>query len=197
MNERPPQRLGCLLVDEHPVVREGLRQILLSIEGLPVSGEASTRETATEFARQLQPAIAIVGMGGQSGRETGRDIRSASPKTFIVSFPSDSGDGDADADAVVSRSAPRSTILGVITEALGVADVEPLRRRERVERSISPREREVLELLAEGLSNRQISDRLVVSLETIKTHVRNILGKLGSDSRAHAVATGLRQGLIR
>jgi DNA-binding NarL/FixJ family response regulator len=196
LNERSPQRLGCLIVDEHPVVREGLRQVLRSIEELIIAGEAATPEAATDLARRLQPTLVLIGLPGEVGRETGRAVRLASSRSVIVSFPPTGEEPDPAAHGSVARAAERGAILAVIRRALDAADRRSSRRT-RAERSISPREREVLELLAEGLSNRQISDRLVVSLETIKTHVRNILAKLGAESRAQAVATGLRDGLIR
>lgn len=196
MNERSPQRLGCLIVDEHPVVREGLRQVLRPIEELAIVGEAAGREAATDLARRLQPTLVLIGLPGEIGRETGRAVRLVSPRSVVVSFPPAGEEPDPAADGSVVRGSERGAILAVVRRALDGADRRSL-HRSRAERSVSPREREVLELLAEGLSNRQISDRLVVSLETIKTHVRNILAKLGAESRAQAVATGLRDGLIR
>jgi DNA-binding NarL/FixJ family response regulator len=198
LNERPSHRIGCLLVDEHPVVRGGLRRMLEESGIFEVDGEASSLDRAVDLARRTRPALAILGLCGQAAGATLQALRDASPRTIVMSFLAAGEPPPAGVDGVISRSGDARTILRALRVAARVGETTvSSSAQEAGRRVVSPREREVLELLADGLSNRQISDRLVVSLETIKTHVRNILTKLGAASRAEAVAVAIRQGIIR
>ena len=206
--------IGCLLVDDHGVVREGLRRVLSQVDDLVVVGEASSGEEAVTLAGRRRPTIILMDarMPGIGGLEATRIIQREHPEVKVIVFTAHGQQDllwealDSGAQGFVLKDADRPTLLGAIRQvAAGEPYVDPrlapdfLRQlsKPRPESPPSGREREILQLLADGCSNREISDKLVLSVETVKTHVKHILAKLEAEHRTQAVAIGIRQAMIR
>jgi DNA-binding NarL/FixJ family response regulator len=206
--------IGVLLVDDHGVVREGLRRVLSQVDDLVVVGEASSGEEAVLLAGRRRPTIILMDarMPGIGGLEATRIIGREHPDVKVIVFTAHGQQDllwealDSGAQGFVLKDADRPTLLGAIRQVAGGEPyVDPrlapdfLRQlsKPRPESPLSGREREILQLLADGCSNREISDRLVLSVETVKTHVKHILAKLEAEHRTQAVAIGIRQAMIR
>lgn len=218
-------RLKVLLVDDHAVVRQGLRAYLELQPGIEVCAEADGARQAAEQARRSQPDVALVDlvMPEEDGIQATRRIRSVSPRTRVLVLTSRLGQDDVqpafDAGAVgyqlkeiggaelldsLWRVARGERVLHPRLLALDSSDsVHRARAESSAARpapaiaALSAREREVLLLLAEGLSNTEIAERLQIGDATVKTHVGNVLGKLGLADRTQAAVWAWRQGLAR
>ncbi len=206
--------VGCLVVDDHSVVREGVRRLLSQTEDMVVVGEADNGEDAVALVTRRRPDVVLMDarMPGMSGLEATRTIVAAHPEVRVVMF---TAHGDQDllwealdcgAQGFVLKDSDGPTLIGAIRQAVqGEPYVDPrlapdfLRQlsKPRTDSILSGREREILQMLADGMSNREVSERLVVSVETVKTHVKHILAKLEAEHRTQAVAIGIRQALIR
>ena len=201
--------IRILLCDDHELVRKGLRTLLAEVPGYEVVGEAGDAEEAVSETARLAPDIVVmdVRLPGRSGIEACRDIRSAHPDTRVLMLTS-FADDDALFSSIMAGAAGyllkqvRGTdLVGAIREvAAGRSLLDPqvtarvlsrLRGEEvgdaRVT-ELTPRERTILDLVAEGLTNRQIADRVFLAEKTIKNYVSNILTKLGLSRRAEAAA---------
>jgi DNA-binding NarL/FixJ family response regulator len=206
--------IGCLLVDDHGVVREGLRRVLSQVDDLVVVGEASSGEEAVALTARRRPTIVLMDarMPGIGGLEATRIIGREHPDVKVIVFTAHGQQDllwealDSGAQGFVLKDADRPTLLGAIRQvAAGESYVDPrlapdfLRQLSKPQTAspLSAREREILQLLADGCSNREISDKLVLSVETVKTHVKHILAKLEAEHRTQAVAIGIRQAMIR
>ncbi|MBK0418311.1 response regulator transcription factor [Leucobacter sp. CSA1] len=202
--------LSVLLVDDHPIVRAGLRTVLDSAVGARVVGEAATGEEAIEAADVLRPDVVLCDLrlgDGIDGIETTarlRELRSA-PAVLILTTSDRDVDVlraiEAGAAGYLLKDAPTGTILAGIADAAAGRTVIAPELRVRAERAapaarLTERELEVLALLAEGRSNREIARRLFVSESTVKTHVVHLLAKLGADSRGRAAAVARERGLL-
>jgi DNA-binding NarL/FixJ family response regulator len=197
------------VVDDHAVVREGVRRMLTQYEDLTVIGEAATGEDALSLVERRRPDVVLmdVRMPGMGGIEACRRIRRGNPEVGVVMFTAHDDEAlvgesmDAGARAFALKGSDPATLVAAIRAAgAGEAFVDPMvgaESRGRGPSVLSGRERQVLQMLADGLSNREVSERLMVSSETVKTHVKHILAKLGAEHRTQAVAIGLRQSLIR
>jgi two-component system response regulator DegU len=205
--------VGCLLVDDHAVVREGLRRVLSQTEDLVVVGEAPTGEEAIALVSRRRPDIVLMDarMPGIGGLEATRRILAGNADVRVVMFTAHGEQEllwealDCGAQGFVLKDSDGATLIGAIRQAVsGEPYVDPrlapdfLRQlsRPRSESVLSGREREILQMLADGMSNREVSEKLVVSVETVKTHVKHILAKLEAEHRTQAVAIGIRQALI-
>jgi NarL family two-component system response regulator LiaR len=207
--------IRLVLVDDHRVVRRGLRSYLEAFADLCVVGEASSGEQVLEKVERWLPDVAIMDLlmpGGLDGIETTRRIRAISPHTQVVVLTAHT-DGarvvaalragaigyvrkDADPDLLLAavRAAARGQSL--LDPAIAGSVLHDLVRDTKVRHDLTEREMEVLRLLAHGRTNREIAGDLVVSEETVKTHVGNILAKLHLAHRTQAVIHALQQGLI-
>lgn len=201
-----------LLVDDHELVRHGLRAAFDREESFRVVGEAATVATARERIAALRPQVAIldVNLPDGSGLELARELRRAHPTMGIVVLTMYSTDGqlfialEAGASAFVAKDAPASDVISAARHAatsptaFTAADLAAAMRR-RLNPSgpqLSRREKEVLDLLAEGLGVAAIARRLYISESTAKTHISKLYEKLGAGNRAQALMTAMRLGLV-
>ena len=207
------QRVGVLIVDDHPVVRTGLRGMLEGRPEFVVLGEAENGEEAVEMAGRLAPDVVLMDlrMPGIDGVEATARIRKALPRiNVLVLTTSDSGADilravEAGATGYVLKDAPREELYGAIrAAALGKPLLAPDVAAHLVERvrwpseeGLSGREVEVLELVARGKSNREIAGALWISEATVKSHLLHVYDKLGAADRASAVAAAMQRGILR
>ena len=211
---RRPRPIGCLVVDDHAIVREGLRRVLSQDDEMVVVGEASSGEAALEMVALRRPDVVLMDarMPGIGGVAATRSIAEDHPTVRVVMFTAHAEQDllwealDAGAQGFVLKDSDSGALVGAIRQVMeGEPYVDPrlapdfLRQlaKPRSAGILSAREREILQMLADGCSNREVSERLVVSVETVKTHVKHILAKLGAEHRTQAVAIGIRQSLIR
>jgi DNA-binding NarL/FixJ family response regulator len=204
-----------VIVEDHALVRAGLRTSL-EAAGMDVAGEASDGIEGLAAVAAAHPDVAVVDLGlpGRDGIALTREIKAlADPPRVVILTMQEVGDDvlaaiAAGADAYcVKASDPATVVDAVRTVAAGGAYFDPriahvvLRKlsgsNEPPERSpLSPRETEIVRLVAEGAGNAEIAERLNVGLGTVKGHLRDILEKLSASDRAHAAVTAYRRGLI-
>lgn len=210
----PSQPIRVMLVDDHAMVRRGIATFLKVYDDLELAGEADSGEDAIALCSQVMPDVILMDlmMPDMDGATATRLIRKQFPRVKIVALTSfkeeqviqnalQAGaigyllkDVSADelAQAIRAAHSGRATLSPEAVQALvNAANQPPMPGLDLTER-----ERVVLALMVEGLNNTQIAGRLVVSPSTIKTHVSNILSKLGVASRSEAVALALRSGLV-
>ena len=208
MAETP--EITVLLADDHEVVREGLRLALLRSPSIRVVGEAPDGETAVALAERRRPDVIIMDlrMPGMDGIEATEEIMRLMPDAKVLIFTAYSERAllqrglESGARGYILKEAPHETLLRAIEKvAAGETFVDPalmsaLTKTRDGSDVLTAREREILQLLADGMSNADVAAQLFISQETVKSHVRHILAKLQARSRAHAVAVGFRRGLI-
>jgi len=201
--------ITCLIVDDHEVVREGLRLSLSRSDNIRVVGEAADGEAAVTLARRRKPNVVIldVRMPGMDGLAAAKEITSEIPETAVLMFTAFAERSlltrglESGAKGYILKEAPHQTIVRAIQKvADGDGYVDPalmpaFLTKER-ENMLTAREREILQLLADGMSNADVAAKLFISQETVKSHVRHILSKLEADTRTHAVAIALRTAII-
>ncbi len=201
--------ITCLIVDDHEVVREGLRLALSRTDNIRVIGEASDGGAAVALARRRRPNVIImdVRMPGTDGLQATREITAEVPDSYVLMFTAYGERSlltrglEAGAKGYILKEAPHQTLVRAIQKvAGGDGYVDPalmpaFLTKER-ENMLTAREREILQLLADGMSNADVAAKLFISQETVKSHVRHILSKLEADTRTHAVAIALRQAII-
>jgi DNA-binding NarL/FixJ family response regulator len=202
--------ITCLIVDDHEVVREGLRLSLSRAPHIRVIGEASDGESAVELVERRKPNVVImdVRMPGMDGLEATKEILAAVPETAVLIFTAFSERSllarglESGAKGYILKETPHETLLRAIERvAGGDGYVDPalmpafLSGKEGSD-MLTAREREILQLLADGMSNGDVAAKLFISQETVKSHVRHILTKLEADTRTHAVAIALRESII-
>jgi DNA-binding NarL/FixJ family response regulator len=212
-----------LIADDQALVRAGFRKLLESAPGIEVVGEAADGEQAVEEARRLRPTLVLMDIrmprldGIEATRRLTADDRDATRVLILTTFGLDHYVYDAlraGASGFMLKDAPPEELLAAIEViARGDALIAPAVTRSVIEeftrRSPAPtppppvldeltaREREVLELLARGLSNAEIAARLVVSDGTVKTHVAHVLSKLSLRDRVQAVILAYECGVVR
>ena len=201
--------ITCLIVDDHEVVREGLRLSLSRSENIRVVGEASDGQAAVTLAKRRKPNVVIldVRMPGMDGLAAAKEITADVPETAVLMFTAFAERSlltrglESGAKGYILKEAPHQTIVRAIQKvADGDGYVDPalmpaFLTKER-ENMLTAREREILQLLADGMSNADVAAKLFISQETVKSHVRHILSKLEADTRTHAVAIALRTAII-
>jgi DNA-binding NarL/FixJ family response regulator len=205
-----------LVADDHGVVRRGLRALLESRRGWKICAEAANGREAVERAKRLKPDLAIldIGMPGLNGVEATRQIRKVSPKTEILILSAHGSEKLAlevlDAGArgyVVKEEADESLIVAVdaLTRHVPIltAGIAKLMAREKrgghrkvPKDPLTPREREIVQLLAEGKTNKEVAVILGISAKTVETHRANIMLKLNLHSITDLVHYALRNKMI-
>lgn len=207
--------IRVLVVDDHHLFRQGLRS-LLEEHGFEVVGEAVSGEHALAVARELRPDVVVMDlhMPGISGVEATRQLTAEGVDVGVLVLTVSAADEDvveamlAGADGYLLKdSAPHQIAAGIRAVATGdsmlspeviarlIKRMRPLQRPEKEEVELSERELEVVRLIAEGLDNAQIAERLVISPATAKNHVASILAKTGAQGRLEAAVYALRHGL--
>ena len=214
MTISPSQPIRVMLVDDHTMVRRGLATFLKVFDDLQLAGEAESGEAAIQLCAEVLPDVILMDMvmPGMDGATATRAIRQQFPQVQIIALTSfkegeliknalEAGaigyllkDVSADelARAIRAAHAGRATLSPEAAQAL----VETANQPPAPGLDLTEREREVLALMIEGLNNTQIAGRLTVSPSTIKSHVSNILSKLGVASRTEAVTLALRNRLV-
>jgi DNA-binding NarL/FixJ family response regulator len=215
------ERVRVLLVDDDDLMRAGLRSVLASDETIEVVGEAGDGRAAIDEIAARKPHVVLmdVRMPDLDGISATREVLAASPDVRVVvltTFEQDDYIFDAlNAGAsgfLLKRTKPEELIGAIHTVAEGDSLLSPSVTRRVIDRmstqpspvatsrrleSLTPREREVLESIARGLSNREIADAFVIEESTVKTHVKRILMKLGLRDRVQAVIFAYEHGLTR
>lgn len=204
------REITCLIVDDHEVVREGLRLSLSRAAHIRVVGEAADGASAVALAERRLPDVVLmdVRMPGMDGMDATKALLEKVPTTNVLMFTAYSERAlltralESGARGYILKEASHATLLRAIEKvAEGGSYVDPalmpafLEARDR-EDLLTAREREILQLLANGMSNADAAEKLFISQETVKSHVRHILTKLEADTRTHAVAIALRQSII-
>src|SRR2546430_2033409 len=204
------EEITCLIVDDHEVVREGLRLSLSRAPHIRVIGEASDGASAVELALRRKPDVVImdVRMPGTDGLEATKQLIDREPEAKVLIFTAYSERSllsrglESGAKGYILKEAPHETLVRAIDKvAKGESFIDPalmpafLSGKDR-EEMLTGREREILQLLADGMSNADVARRLFISMETVKSHVSHILAKLQADTRTHAVAIALRDAII-
>ncbi|MCD9140630.1 response regulator [Streptomyces albireticuli] len=206
--------IRVLLVDDHPVVRRGLRAMVDDLPDVEAVGDAADGAEALRLLQDgVRPDVVLMDLqmgAGMHGVEATRRITALPDPPAVLILTTYSTDADilaaveAGATGYLLKDAPPEDVATAVhAAARGETVLAPpvaarLLGRVRAGRpTLSPREAEILGLLAEGLANKQISRRLFISEATVKTHLVHLYGKLGVDSRTAAIAAGLAAGLIR
>ncbi len=211
------EAITVMLIDDHRVVRQGLRDFLELQSDIEVVGEASSGEEGVPLAKDLLPDVVLMDlvMPGIDGIETTRRIRNASPSTKVIvltSFTDDAKVFPAIKAGAISyllkdispeelahaiRAAQRNeAVLHPEVAAKLMQEFAAPRNTEAPVEQLTPRELEVLRLVAKGMSNKEIADTLIISEKTTKTHISNILSKLHLADRTQAAIYALRQRIV-
>jgi DNA-binding NarL/FixJ family response regulator len=203
--------LRLVLIEDHQALREGL-ELLLETQGLEVVGTAGTAAEGQALVERLDPDVAVVDirLGEDSGIELTARLIDANPERRIVLYTGSSdihllfsGLDSGARGYALKDGTPSELTTAVRTVAEGGTYVDPRlhsallsRKATQTQRMLSKREREIMDLLAQGLTGEQVAARLFLSPETIKTHIRNAMSKLEANTRVHAIAIALRDGFI-
>jgi DNA-binding NarL/FixJ family response regulator len=203
-----------LVVDDHEVVREGLRAFLELQDGIEVAGEATDGEEAIAVAERLDPDVVLMDlvMPKLDGLGAMRELRERVPRARVIVLTSFLDDDKllpalrAGAAGYLLKNAPPPELARAVRAAhAGEALLDPVVAARLVETlagdsdpldRLTPREREVLELIGRGFPNKRIARRLEVSEKTVKTHVGHVLAKLGVTDRTQAAVVAVRAGLV-
>jgi DNA-binding NarL/FixJ family response regulator len=209
-------QINVLIVDDHPVTREGLHAALEVDDVVAVIGEAASGEEAIERAGGLKPDVVFmdVRMPGMGGIEAAKAIRAASPGTKIILVTVDESRAsiseaiqagvsgyllkDTSADELVNAARLAVEGKAVIHPQLTRAFIEEVQVADKRSdaAALSRREKEILQRVAYGATTKEVAHDLAISPHTVKTHLERIFEKLGANDRAQAVAIALRSGLV-
>jgi DNA-binding NarL/FixJ family response regulator len=204
-----PERIRILTVDDHPLLREGIAALVNAESDMKLVAEASNGEEAIEQFRLHRPDVTLMDlqMPVLNGIEAVARIRAEFPDARIIVLTTYTGDVQAlralkaGARAYILKGHVHRELLEAIRAVHGgkkriPTEVAAELADHAAENELSSREIEVLRLIASGNTNKLIADQLSIREETVKSHVTNILSKLGANDRTHAVTIGLRRGII-
>ena len=216
--QEQPQAITVLIIDDHPLVREGVRNFLQRQRDITVVGEAGSGQEGLRLASDLAPDVVLMDlvMPEMDGVETTRRLKQISPSTQVIVLTSFDDDEHIlpairagalsyilkDVSTAALAEAVRKAARGEVTMTPLVAArvMQELRQggqpATQVGADLSEREIEVLRLIAEGCSNTEIAERLVISEHTVKRHVSNILSKLHLADRTQAAVYAWREGMV-
>ena len=210
----PAKLIRVVIADDHALVRRGLETVLRLFDDIELVAQGDSGAAAVSLCEEAQPDVVLMDlvMPGMDGSAATREILRRCPETKVLVLTSFSDEaliedalnagaigylmknisGDQLAAAIRGASVGRPTLAPEATEALMHLVATPT----TLGNDLTPRERQVLTLVADGRSNSEIADRLVVSLSTVKSHVSSIITKLGASSRTEAAMIAVRQRLL-
>jgi DNA-binding NarL/FixJ family response regulator len=210
-----PETIHILVADDHPVVRDGLVAVLSTQPDLEVVGEASTGLDAVQMYARLKPDVVLLDleMPEMDGVAALAKVREFDPEARVIIFTAFDTDERileavrAGAAGYLLKGAPRDEVFRAVrTVHAGGSLLEPVvasklmqqisREQEIGSETLTPREGEVIRMLAQGLQNKEIALELSISERTVKFHVSSILAKLGAGNRTEAVALAAQKGLV-
>lgn len=206
---RDSHAIRILTVDDHPLLRDGIAGLIADESDMLLAGEAANGREAIEQFRRLHPDVTLMDlqMPEMNGLDALTAIRAEFPDARIIVLTTYTGDVQimralkAGAFAYLLKSLLRKELLTTIRAVhAGKKALSPELSYELAEHAVdaalSPAEVRVLRLIAEGKSNREIAAHLLTTEDSIKSHVKNILSKLGASDRTHAVVIALKRGII-
>jgi len=204
-----PATIRILVVDDHPLFLEGIATVVAHEADMQLVGRATTAREGIEEHRRTRPDVTLMDLRlpDMSGISGAAAIRAEFPDARVIMLTTFAGDVEiqralaAGVRAYMLKSAPLEEIVQVIRKVHGGRKHLPAQVAESLAEhfdgdGLSEREVEVLKRMAEGDRNRDISEHLSISEETVKVHIRHIMDKLGAKDRTQAVAIGLRRGVI-
>jgi two-component system response regulator NreC len=212
-------KIRVLIADDHAIVRSGVRLLLETQEGIEVVGEARSGDQAVALVEQLRPSLVLmdIAMPGMAGMEATRQIKARHPEVQVLVLTMHRSDEyffevlKAGASGYVLKAAETNELIAAIRAvARGEVFLHPSMARQllsdylsRVNETEDPghpwlttREKEILHLLAEGYSNNEIAEKLVISPSTVHTHRSNLMQKLNLNSRRELIQFARRRGLM-
>lgn len=219
-SEQKMAKIRVLLADDHSIVREGVKMILAKESDIEVAGEASDGQQALDLVERLKPHVIVmdISMPGMGGIEATQLVKERHPAVNVLALTMHEDESyvfrllRAGASGyVLKRAAAQDLVQAVRAAAKGEAFLYPSVARKVVEDylkrvemgeererygGMTQREKEILTLIAQGLSNKQIGERLYISIKTVQTHRAHILEKLGLHDRTELVRYAIRKGLI-
>jgi NarL family two-component system response regulator LiaR len=213
------EKIKVLIVDDHQVVRQGLRTFLELQEDIIVVGEAGDGQAAVELVRQLHPDVILMDlvMPRLDGIAATRQVKSLGGSPKVIALTSFAEDDkvfpaiQAGASSYLLKDVSPDDLVGAVRAAYrGEARLHPdiarklmeqvahqtTKLREPFKEDLTERELEVIRLVADGLSNQEIAGKLTISEKTVKTHISNILGKLALSDRTQLAIYAIRHGLV-
>lgn len=207
MNE--PAKIRVLSIDDHPLVREGLAALINSQADMCVVAQGSTGHEAIKLFGELQPDVALmdVRLPDMSGIDAMVTILSSSPRARVIMVTSSEGDVEIEraleggAKGYILKSMPPREVLDAIRKVhSGNKAIPPEIAMQLAnhmsDETLTAREIEILQQVAEGNRNRDIADRLFISEGTVKVHLQHIMDKLGASDRTQAITIAVRRGII-